>query len=68
MFAYEIHAELNNDGTYRVRLIDMDAEYPEITTIDRASILIEQVSDTLIDSSRPLLTVKLKGAYCSEDP
>ena len=57
MFAYTIRAELNNDGTYRVELMDVDDERPIITTIERASILIAKTPDEY-DKRSPLLTVE----------
>ena len=60
MFAYGIRAELNNDGTYRVELFDVDAEIGVVTTIERASIRIEHVPDEVGITTKPMLSVKMK--------
>ena len=57
-FAYTVKAELNNDGSYRVTLFDVDEyEAPITETIERARIIIEPLCEDDGDSVTPLLTM-----------
>ena len=58
MFAYTIKAELNNDGSYKVTLFDVDDdESPIEDIIPRARITIDVLDREAGDSDAPLLTV-----------
>lgn len=63
-FAYNLHAELNNDGSYRVVLFDVgEDESPIETIIERAKITIECMGDDNRVSNRPLLFIEEGERY-----
>ena len=58
-FAYTMHAELNNDGSYKVVLFDVgEDESPIETIIERAKITIKRMGDDDRVSNRPLLFIE----------
>lgn len=58
-FAYTVHAELNNDGSYDVTMFDVGCdEAPIETVVKRAKITIEVLDDDCKESDRPLLFVE----------
>ena len=58
-FAYSVHAELNNDGSYKVTLLDIGCdEAPIYTVIDRAKLTIQDLKTDDNTVGRPLLTIE----------